>query len=223
MCYLCMLNNEKKYYSAHIWYVDEGILNNEIFKDDQILPADRAQWSQTFCPSSGRVVAPIGGFRGTAASRPTTLCSVWSIQVGFYCLFRSATLSSARNPKHHPVFGDAALKLSQVCSVAKHWLSGSHQEAGGEERSGVFACQNANISAKHTCWHLETSEKDTWKSSLSFCISAAVVARFLHSFQVFPQWFCAWQCKRLQLFSSKSAGRHCCMYLSVVWTQSIFY
>lgn len=87
-------------------------------KADQIVLADKAQWSQMFCPSSGRVVAPIGGFRGTAACRPTTLSSVWSTQVGFYCLFCSATLSSARNP--HSVFGDAVLKWSQVHSGRKH-------------------------------------------------------------------------------------------------------
>lgn len=32
----------------------------------------------------------------------------------------------------------------------------------------MFASQNANISAEHTCWRLETFEKDRWKSSLSF-------------------------------------------------------
>lgn len=46
-----------------------------------VLSPDRALWSQMFWPSSGRVVAPIGGFRGTAAFLPTIRSSVSSIQV----------------------------------------------------------------------------------------------------------------------------------------------
>ncbi len=57
-------------------------LNNNV---PALIP-DRARWSQRFCPSSGRVDAPIGGFRGTAASLPTALSSVSSIQVGSYIL-----------------------------------------------------------------------------------------------------------------------------------------
>ena len=58
-----------------------------------VLSLDRARWSQRFCPSSGRAVAPTGGSRGTAASLPTTLSSVLSTQVALYVpLCNSAVL-----------------------------------------------------------------------------------------------------------------------------------
>lgn len=44
-------------------------------------PAGRAPSSRRFCPSSGPVVAPTGGSRGTTACRPATPCSAWSTQV----------------------------------------------------------------------------------------------------------------------------------------------
>lgn len=110
-------------------------------------------------------------------------------------LLPAATLSSARNP--HSVFGDAALKWSQVHSGRKHWLGRSQREAGGEERSRMFACQNANISAKRTCWHLETVEKRYTEVKFLQNEHGSI-----SSFQVFPQWFCVWRSKRLQLFCS---------------------
>lgn len=63
---------------------------------EPFLPSDRAHWSQRFCPYSCRVVALIGGFRGTAAFLPTALSSVSSIQVTWImivCLLLTLNIS----------------------------------------------------------------------------------------------------------------------------------
>ena len=52
-----------------------------------VVTPDKVRWSLRCCPSSGRVAAPTGGSRGTAACRPTTRFSVSSTQVSWYVRF----------------------------------------------------------------------------------------------------------------------------------------
>lgn len=175
---------------------------------------------QTGPGEARRFVHPVVGssLQSEASEEQQPLAQQPSPQSGqFWWVFTacscSATLSAARNPKHLSVFGDAALKWSRVHSVPKRWLSGSQQEAGGEERLRMFACQNANISAKHTCWPWETLEKDPWNASLLLhpCCRMSSV----------PTAFSGFSCVK---------GYSVCGHMvpvdivaRVVWTQSIFY
>lgn len=105
-----------------------------------VLPPGRARWSQRFCPSSGRVDAPIGGFRGTAASLPTTLSSVSSIQVSLCVLCVTqryhVRVSGYATALHSAVVSSCSCRQQKLCS-GRVSVSPQAREpsTGGEGRS----------------------------------------------------------------------------------------
>lgn len=167
------------------------------------LPADRARWSQTFCPSSGQVVAPIGGFRGTAASRPTTLSSVWSILVGFYCLFLLRHTERCKKPQ---TFVSVWWCCAEMITGPQCTKTLAQRESTGGRWGGKVA---------HVCMpeckyqrkaHVLALGNLGERSMECLTVVASVLPYELGSYSLFRFFLC----KRLQRLWSHGAGRHCC-------------